>query len=136
MVERSSRFVLLASLPGRHTAELTRMSLAEMIATLPLRLRRSITWDRGSEMAQHARFTIDTDLQIYFCDPQSPWQRGSNENTNGLLRQYWPKGADLRSLTQTDCDNVALRLNTRPRKTLEWQTPGKVLNQGLVATTG
>ncbi|WP_125036301.1 IS30 family transposase [Nocardioides sp. LS1] len=134
LVERSSRYVLLAPLPGRHTAELARLSLAEMIATLPLELRKSITWDRGSEMAQHAQFKIDTGLQIYFCDPQSPWQRGTNENTNGLLRQYWPKGADLRGLTQTDCDDVALRLNTRPRQTLNWQTPGQALNDGLVAT--
>ena len=136
LVERSSRFVLLAPLPGRHTAELARMSLAEMIATLPLSLRRSITWDRGNEMAQHAQFKTQTDLPIYFCDPQSPWQRGTNENTNGLLRQYWPKGADLRALTQTECDDVALRLNTRPRKTLEWKTPAQVLNTRLVATTG
>ncbi len=136
LVERSSRFVLLAPLPGRHTAELARMSLTEMIATLPLSLRKSITWDRGSEMAQHATFKIETGIPIYFCDPQSPWQRGTNENTNGLLRQYWPKGADLRSLTQTECDNVALRLNTRPRMTLDWQTPGQVLNTRLVATTG
>jgi IS30 family transposase len=134
LVERSSRFVLLAPLPGRHTAEIARMTLVEMIATLPLSLRKSIAWDRGSEMAQHAQFKIDTGIQIYFCDPQSPWQRGSNENTNGLLRQYWPKGADLRNLTQTECDDVALRLNTRPRKTLEWQTPGQALNYGLVAS--
>jgi transposase, IS30 family len=136
LVERSSRFVLLAPLPGRHTAELARMSLTEMIATLPLSLRKSITWDRGNEMAQHARFKTETGVQIYFCDPQSPWQRGTNENTNGLLRQYWPKGADLRTLTQTECDNVALNLNTRPRKTLEWKTPGQALNTRLVATTG
>ncbi len=136
LVERSSRFVLLAALPGQHTADLARMSLAQMIATLPLSLRKSITWDRGSEMAQHAQFTTDTGIQIYFCDPQSPWQRGSNENTNGLLRQYWPKGADLRGLTQTECDGVALKLNTRPRMTLQWQTPGQALNAGLVATTG
>jgi IS30 family transposase len=135
LVERSTRFVLLAPLPGRHTADLARMSLAEMIATLPLSVRKSITWDRGSEMAQHAQFKTDTETQIYFCDPQSPWQRGTNENTNGLLRQYWPKGADLRGLTQTECDDVALRLNTRPRKTLQWQTPGEVLNKRLVATT-
>jgi IS30 family transposase len=135
LVERSSRFVLLAPLPGRHTADLARMSLAEMIATLPLSLRRSITWDRGSEMAQHVEFKTQTDVQIYFCDPQSPWQRGTNENTNGLLRQYWPKGADLRTLTQTECNDVALRLNTRPRKTLQWQTPAHALNAGLVATT-
>ena len=134
LVERSSRFVLLAPLPAQHTAEITRMSLAEMIATLPIELRKSITWDRGSEMAQHARFRVETGVPVYFADPQSPWQRGSNENTNGLLRQYWPKGTDLRDLTQAECDDVALRLNTRPRKTLDWQTPGKVLNQGLVAT--
>ncbi len=136
LVERSSRYVLLAPLPGRHTAELTRMSLSQMIATLPLSLRKSITWDRGSEMAQHAQFRVETGVPVYFCDPQSPWQRGSNENTNGLLRQYWPKGSDLRGLTQDDCDDVALRLNTRPRKTLEWQTPARVLNARLVATTG
>jgi transposase, IS30 family len=134
LVERSSRFVLLAPLPGRHTAELARMSLTEMISTLPLSLRKSITWDRGTEMAQHAEFRTETGIPIYFCDPQSPWQRGTNENTNGLLRQYWPKGADLRGLTQTECDNVALRLNTRPRKTLNWQTPGQALNTRLVAT--
>jgi IS30 family transposase len=135
LVERSSRFVLLAPLPGRHTAEIARMKLSEMIATLPLELRKSITWDRGSEMAQHAKFKTDTGIPIYFCDPQSPWQRGTNENTNGLLRQYWPKSADLRHLTDTDCDAVALKLNTRPRKTLEWQTPGQALNKRLVATT-
>lgn len=134
LVERSSRFVLLAPLPGRHTAEIARMTLADMIATLPLSLRKSITWDRGSEMAQHAQFKLDTGIQIYFCDPRSPWQRGTNENTNGLLRQYWSKGADLRQLTQTECDEVALRLNTRPRMTLDWQTPGQFLNKKLVAT--
>jgi len=96
LVERSSRFVLLAPLPGQHRADQVRWTLNEMIATLPIELRKSITWDRGSEMAQHARFTIDSGIPIYFCDPQSPWQRGTNENTNGLLRQYWPKGADLR----------------------------------------
>jgi IS30 family transposase len=134
LVERSSRFVLLAPLPGRHTAEIARQSLADLIATLPLELRKSITWDRGSEMAQHAQFKIDTDVQIYFADPQSPWQRGSNENTNGLLRQYWPKGADLRHLTTTECERIALKLNTRPRKTLDWQTPAQALNPRLVAT--
>ena len=136
LVERSTRYVLLAPLPGRHTAELTRMSLAEMIATLPSSLRKSITWDRGSEMAQLAQFKVETDVPIYFCDPQSPWQRGTNENTNGLLRQYWPEGSDLRDLTQAHCDDVALGLNTRPRKTLDWQTPGQALNTRLVATTG
>jgi IS30 family transposase len=136
LVERSSRFVLLAPLPGRHTAEIARMTLTQMIATLPVQLRKSITWDRGTEMAEHARFKVETGVPIYFCDPQAPWQRGTNENTNGLLRQYWPKGADLRELTQTECDDVALRLNTRPRKTLSWQTPGQVLNTRLVATAG
>jgi IS30 family transposase len=136
LVERSSRFVMLAPLPGRHTAEVVRWTLNEMIATLPLSLRKSITWDRGSEMGQHARFTVDSGIPIYFCDPHSPWQRGSNENTNGLLRQYWPKGSDLRFLTMAECDDVALRLNTRPRQTLEWQTPGQALNEKLVATAG
>jgi IS30 family transposase len=136
LVERSSRFVLLAPLPGRQTAQTARMTLTQMIATLPVELRKSITWDRGTEMAQHATFRLETGIQIYFCDPYSPWQRGTNENTNGLLRQYWPKGADLRELTQTECDEVALRLNTRPRKTLNWQTPGQALNTQLVATTG
>jgi IS30 family transposase len=133
LVERSSRFVLLAPLPGRHTADLVRMTLAEMIATLPVELRKSITWDRGCEMAQHAKFKIETGIPIYFCDPQSPWQRGTNENTNGLLRQYWAKGGDLTSLTQADCDDVALKLNTRPRKTLDWQTPARALNARLDA---
>lgn len=133
LVERSSRFVLLAPLPGRHTAEITRMSLADMIATLPIELRKSITWDRGSEMAQHARFRVETGVPVYFADPQSPWQRGSNENTNGLLRQYWPKGADLRHLTQSQCDDVALGLNW-PRQTLAWKTPAQFLNTKLIAT--
>jgi IS30 family transposase len=136
LVERSSRFVLLAPMPGQHRADLTRMTLAELIQTLPLQLRRSITWDRGSEMAEHAKFRIQTGVPIYFCDPQSPWQRGTNENTNGLLRQYWPKGSDLRHLTMAECDRVALRLNTRPRQTLNWQTPAQALNTRLVATTG
>ena len=134
LVERSSRYVLLAPLPGRHTAEIARMTLSELITTLPLSLRRSITWDRGSEMAQHAQFSTETGIPIYFCDPQSPWQRGSNENTNGLLRHYWPKGSDLRDLSSTQCEDVALRLNTRPRPTLDWQTPAQALNTRLVAT--
>jgi IS30 family transposase len=136
LVERSSRFVLLAPLPGRHRADQVRWTLKEMIATLPVELRKSITWDRGTEMAEHARFRVESGIPVYFCDPRAPWQRGTNENTNGLLRQYWPKGADLRHLTMAECDDVALRLNTRPRKTLDWQTPGQVLNRRLVATTG
>lgn len=107
-----------------------------MIATLPLNLRKAITWDRGSEMAQHAQFRIETGVPIYFCDPRSPWQRGTNENINGLLRLYLPKGSDLRGTTQTECGDVGLRLITRPRKTLNWQNPAQVLNAGLVATTG
>jgi IS30 family transposase len=135
LVERPSRFVLLAPLPGRHTAQIARMSLTQMISTLPLELRKSITWDRAeARWPQHPRFKTDTGIQIYFCDPHAPWQRGSNENTNGLLRPYWPKGADLRGLTQTDCDEVALKLNSRPRMTLDGQTPGQFLNSKLVAT--
>jgi IS30 family transposase len=134
LVERSSRFLMLAPLPGPHRADLTRMTLTEMTEGLPLQLRRSIAWDRGSEMAQHAQFTVKTGVAIYFCDPYSPWQRGTNENTNGLLRQYWPKGSDLSRLTMAECDDIALRLNTRPRKTLQWQTPAQAFNAALVAT--
>jgi IS30 family transposase len=135
LVERATRFVLLAPLPDRHTADLCRAELARLMGRLPVELRKSLTWDQGSEMAQHAQFRIETGIPVYFCDPHSPWQRGTNENTNGLLRQYWPKGADLRGLTRTECDNVALRLNTRPRMTLEWKTPGQALNRLLDATT-
>jgi IS30 family transposase len=134
LVERAHRFVLLAPLPNRHDAVTVRDTLTAMIARLPLELRKSLTWDQGKEMAEHARFTIETDLPVFFCDPHSPWQRGSNENTNGLLRQYWPKGADLRGLTQADCDAVALRLNTRPRRTLDWRTPAEALDTELLAT--
>ena len=136
LVERSTRFVMLAPLPTRHTAPLARAALAELIAQLPLHLKRSIAWDQGSEMAEHAAIRVETGVPIYFCDPHSPWQRGTNENTNGLLRQYWPKGSDLTTVTAADCDAVALRLNTRPRETLDWQTPAQVLNKKLVATTG
>jgi transposase, IS30 family len=134
LVERTSRFVLLAPLPGRHDAATVRDVLTSMIARLPTELKKSLTWDQGKEMAEHARFTVETDVLVFFCDPHSPWQRGSNENTNGLLRQYWPKGADLRHLTQAECDAVALRLNTRPRKTLAWHTPAEALNTDLIAT--
>jgi transposase, IS30 family len=135
LVERSSRYVLLAPLPHRHTAELARDQLIRLIGTLPAALRRSLTYDRGSEMAYHAEFSIATGVIVYFCDPRSPWQRGTNENTNGLLRQYWPKGADLRHLTSAECDHVAHRLNTRPRRTLNWQTPTQALLTTLNATT-
>jgi IS30 family transposase len=134
LVERTSRFVLLAPLPDTHKAIDLREVLTPMIASLPDALRRTLTWDRGSEMAQHAGIAIDAAIDIYFADPHSPWQRGSNENTNGLLRQYWPKGADLRAVTQADCDAVADRLNTRPRQTLGWKTPHQALDEVLGAT--
>ena len=136
LVERSTRFVLLAPLPDSHTAIDLRQVLTPMIASLPGQLRKTLTWDQGKEMAQHAQIAIDADIDIYFADPHSPWQRGSNENTNGLLRQYWPKGSDMRHLTQADCDEVALSLNTRPRQTLGWNNPREALNQVLRATTG
>jgi IS30 family transposase len=134
LVERSTRFVLLAPLPDSHKAIDVREVLTAMIATLPAQLRRTLTWDQGKEMAEHAQIAIDAGIDIYFCDPHSPWQRGSNENTNGLLRQYWPKGCDMRHLTQADCDDVALSLNTRPRQTLAWQTPQQALDEALRAT--
>jgi IS30 family transposase len=134
LVERTSRFVLLAPLPQRHRGVDLRQVLTPLIATLPDQLRRSLAWDQGKEMAAHAQIAIDADIAIYFCDPHSPWQRGSNENTNGLLRQYWPKGADLRDLTQADCDTIADRLNTRPRETLGWKTPAQALDEALRAT--
>jgi len=158
LVERASRFTLLLrlpSMPGRgqrikngpavagHGAEAVRAAIAQAMITFPEQLRRSLTWDQGAEMAQHARLRIDTGLEIYFCDPRSPWQRGTNENTNGLLRQYFPKGTDLNKHTVDDLAAVAHRLNTRPRKTLGWKTPAEALDQFLkstqtvsVATTG
>jgi IS30 family transposase len=134
LVERTSRFLLLIRVPAADSATVV-AALARRVQRLPAALRQSLTWDRGKEMAQHAEFTIATDVQVYFCDPQSPWQRGSNENTNGLLRQYFPKGSDLRNVTQRQLDAVALRLNTRPRQTLGWKTPADVLN-AAVASTG
>ena len=109
-------------------------ALSQYVRKLPASLRRSLTWDRGLEMAQHKSFTVDTEVKVYFCDPQSPWQRGTNENTNGLLRQYFPKRTDLSGYSQTELDEVALRLNQRPRKTLGFQTPADRL-QASVATT-
>jgi IS30 family transposase len=160
LVERTTRFTMLLHLPpmdghrteprvkngpplAGHGAEAVRDEIARVIATLPEQLRRSLTWDQGAEMAQHAQLRVETGLQIFFCDPHSPWQRGTNENTNGLLRQYFPKGTDLHRHSRDDLDAVALALNTRPRKTLGWKTPAEALNEHLrslhqagVATTG
>ncbi len=121
LVERHTRYVMLFGLPDGNTAEAVRTALAETVQRLPGHLWRSLTWDQGKEMAQHAQFSIDTGVQVYFCDPKSPWQRGSNENTNGLLRQYFPKGTDMSLLTQTDLDTAAHSLNNRPRQTLGWK---------------
>src|SRR5262252_628946 len=121
LVERHSRFVMLIKVPSKDTVEVVG-ALSKHVRKLPATLRRSLTWDRGLEMAKHKDFTVTTDVKVYFCDPQSPWQRGSNENTNGLLRQYFPKNADLTDYSQSDLNKVALRLNQRPRQTLGFQT--------------
>ncbi|MGP8299289.1 IS30 family transposase [Streptomyces inhibens] len=134
LVERSTRYVMLAHLPGDHSAASTRDSLVETVQSLPPHLRRSLTWDQGSEMAAHKAFSIATDIPVYFCDPGSPWQRGSNENTNGLLRQYFPKGTNLSRHSRVHLDAVAAELNSRPRKTLGWETPAERLAK-LLATT-
>lgn len=148
LVERTTRFTMLLHLPrmaghgngerlkngpalAGHGAEAVRDAIAEVMATLPEELRRSLTWDQGAEMAQHAQLRIASDLAIYFCDPHSPWQRPSNENTNGLLRQYFPKGTDLARYSREELDAVALALNTRPRKTLGWKTPAEALDDVL-----
>jgi hypothetical protein len=147
-VERSTRFTMLLHLPrmhghgdqarvhngpalAGHGAQAVRDAIATSIVTLPEQLRRSLTWDQGAEMAQHAQLRIDTGLQVFFCDPHSPWQRGTNENTNGLLRQYFPKGTDLSKHTADDLAAVAAALNSRPRKTLGWRTPAEALNDHL-----
>jgi IS30 family transposase len=116
-----------------HGAEAMRDAIAQAIRALPEQLRRSLTWDQGAEMAHHAKLRIDTGLEVYFCDPQSPWQRATNENTNGLLRQYFPKGTDLARHSPDDLVAVAAALNTRPRKTLGWKTPAEVLDEHLAA---
>ena len=148
LVERTTRFTILLHLPrmdghglapsvkngpalAGHGAAAVRDAIAAAIETLPEQLRRSLTWDQGAEMAQHAQLRVDTGLAIYFCDPHSPWQRGTNENTNGLLRQYFPKGTDLSRYSRAELDAVALALNTRPRKTLDWKTPAEALNEHL-----
>lgn len=151
LVERSTRFTMLLHLPplpghrqqprdkrgpalAGHGAEAVREAITKAISSLPKQLKRSLTWDQGTEMAQHVQLSMHTGLQVYFCDPQSPWQRGTNENTNGLLRQYFPKGTDLSAHRATDLQAVALALNTRPRKTLGWKTPAEAFSELLRST--
>jgi transposase, IS30 family len=134
LVERSTRLVVLFPLGQDRTAERTRLALAEAIQTLPRQMIRSITWDQGKEMAEHAQFSIDTGVQVWFCDPHAPWQRGTNENTNGLLRQYFPKGTDLSQITQATCDAVATQMNNRPRKVLGFKTPLESFTELLALT--
>ena len=131
LVERSTRYVMLFTLARRSRAEAVREGIAASIVKLPLSLRRSLTWDQGAEMSQHQRFTVETGVAVYFCDPGHPWQRGSNENTNGLLRQYFPKGRTLAHVTQAELDRVADQLNGRPRQTLGWRTPAEALTELL-----
>jgi IS30 family transposase len=130
LVERQSRFTMLVKTSARDSRSVVN-ALSRAVGKLPAQLRGSLTWDRGVEMAEHKRFTVATDVQVYFCDPQSPWQRGSNENTNGLLRQYFPKGQDLSGYTQAYLNKVARELNQRPRKTLGFRTPADQLEQAL-----
>ena len=133
LVERHSRFTMLVKVPSKDTAAVV-AALSRQVRRLPASLRRSLTWDRGLEMAKHKSFTVATDVKVYFCDPQSPWQRGSNENTNGLLRQYFPKRTDLSGYSQAQLDKVALRLNQRPRKTLGFETPASRLQASVAMT--
>jgi IS30 family transposase len=130
LVERQSRYVMLVRLDGKDTTTVVD-ALTRQVQTLPDQLRHSLNWDRGMELADHHRFSVATDVAVYFCDPKSPWQRGSNENTNGLLRQYLPRRTDLSQHSQHDLDQIALRLNTRPRKTLGYQTPAAILDRAL-----
>ena len=130
LVERHTRFTMLLKVPSKNTATVV-AALGKHVRKLPQELRRSLTWDRGKEMADHKNFTVATNVQVYFCDPRSPWQRGSNENTNGLLRQYFPKGTDLSHFSQAYLNKIALRLNQRPRKTLGFETPADRLRAVL-----
>jgi IS30 family transposase len=132
LVERHSRFVMLARIPYDRCAERVAIILSRRVSGLPEQVRKSLTWDQGVEMAAHACFTVSTDVPVFFCDPHSPWQRGSNENTNGLLRQYLPKGTDLSCYTQTELDEIAAKLNRRPRKTLGFKTPAEALDKVLM----
>ncbi len=134
LVERHSRYLLLVRVAGKDTSSVVR-ALTRQARNLPRGLMASLTWDRGTELAAHKAFTVATNVQVYFCDPQSPWQRGSNENTNGLLRQYFPKGTDVSTFSQPQLNRIARRLNTRPRKTLGFRTPAAML-AATVASTG
>ena len=133
LVERSTRYVLLLHLPGRHDAASAGAQMTAQMMALPAHLRRSLTWDQGREMAGHAAFTLATGIPVFFCDPHSPWQRGSNENTNGLLRQYLPKRTDLNRFSQAELDAVAAELNGRPRQTLGWMTPAERLAEVIAS---
>ena len=136
LVERATRYVMLGALPDSRVSEAVIDVLIGLMRRLPGELRKTLTWDQGSELARHAEFTLATDCRVYFCDPHSPWQRGSNENTNGLLRQYFPRSStNFRTISQHELDAVARELNGRPRQTLNWQNPAEVLNNLLVATT-
>jgi len=133
LVERHSRFLMLVKVPSKETGAVV-AALSQHVRKLPATLKRSLTWDRGLEMAKHKDFTVATDVKVYFCDPQSPWQRGTNENTNLLLRQYFPRGTDLSPISQAQLDQVSLRLNQRPRKTLGFQTPASKLQESVAST--
>ena len=135
LVERKTRFVMLIALPNGHAADVVADALAAKIVELPEQLRRSLTWDQGKEMAAHARFSVETGVPVYFCDPRSPWQRGSNENTNGLLRQYFPKRTEIAHFTQADLDDVAAELNGRPRQTLGWKITITSTRRSVAMTT-
>lgn len=134
LVERHSRYVMLVKIKNKESEQVAR-ALAKQVLKLPATLRRSITWDRGSELAAHKDFSIATDVKVYFCDPHSPWQRGSNENTNGLLRQYFPKGSDLSVFSQRKLDAIAHQLNQRPRMTLGWENPADTLSRAVASTS-